>query len=84
MKTLKPEEIHCRQYRNLEDLRTHRQQFTDEYYNCQRLHSALGYRTPEEFERSLVPRPTASLPAARLSFSRHAEIFRSDMGAKPC
>jgi putative transposase len=84
MRTLKQEEIHCRQYRDLEHLRAHMGQFIDEYYNRQRLHSALGYRTPEEFERSLVPRPAAPLTAARLSFSRHAEIYRSDVGIKPC
>ncbi len=78
IRTLKQEEIHCRQYRDLEDLRTHMEQFIDEYYNRQRLHSALGYTTPEEFERSHVPGPAAPLPAARLSFSRHAEIYRSD------
>ena len=78
IRTLKQEEIHCRQYRDLEDLRSHMEQFIDEYYNRQRLHSALGYRTPEEFERSAVPGPAAPLPAARFEFSRHAEISRSD------
>src|SRR5215470_16269040 len=34
-----------------EVLRTNIEEFIDEYYNRQRLHSALGYRSPEEFER---------------------------------
>lgn len=51
MKTLKQEEIYCNQYRDFEDLSAHLEEFLEKYYNQLRLHSALGYRTPEEFER---------------------------------
>jgi putative transposase len=51
MKTLKQEEIHCHQYRNFQELSEHLEEFIENYYNRLRLHSALGYRTPEEFER---------------------------------
>jgi transposase InsO family protein len=51
IKTLKREEIYAHKYENLEHLRTNIEEFIDEYYNRQRLHSALGYRSPEEFER---------------------------------
>lgn len=51
MKTLKQEEIYCNRYRDFEDLSAHLEEFIDHYYNRRRLHSALGYRTPEEFER---------------------------------
>jgi hypothetical protein len=34
-----------------EHLRANIEEFTEEYYNQQRLHSVLGYRSPEEFER---------------------------------
>jgi putative transposase len=51
MKTLKQEEIYCNQYADLEELSRHLEEFIDMYYNRQRLHSALGYRTPEEFEQ---------------------------------
>jgi putative transposase len=51
MKTLKREEIYANAYENLEHLRANLKIFLEEYYNQQRLHSALGYRTPEEFER---------------------------------
>jgi len=51
MKTLKQEEIYCHQYRDFEELAEHLEEFIGAYYNHQRLHSALGYRTPEEFER---------------------------------
>jgi len=55
MKTLKQEEIDCGDYQSLEDLATHLEEFIDHYYNRVRLHSALGYRTPEEFERDTGP-----------------------------
>ena len=48
MKTLKREEIYANRYRNLEHTRANIEQFIDEYYNRERLHSALGYRSPEE------------------------------------
>ena len=44
MKTLKREEIYANRYNNLEQLRTNIKEFIEEYYNRQRLHSALGYR----------------------------------------
>lgn len=59
MKTLKQEEIYCHQYRDFEDLSTHLEDFIETYYNRQRLHSALGYRTPEEFEQAAAAQPTA-------------------------
>jgi transposase InsO family protein len=46
MKTLKREEIYANRYNNLEQLRTNIEEFIEEYYNRQRLHSALGYRPP--------------------------------------
>ncbi len=51
MKTLKQEEIYCNDYNDFEDLGGHLEEFVGNYYNRLRLHSALGYRTPEEFER---------------------------------
>jgi transposase InsO family protein len=51
MKTLKREEIYANHYENLEQLRINIEEFIDKYYNQQRLHSALGYCSPEEFER---------------------------------
>lgn len=51
MKTLKQEEIYCNAYRDFDDLAAHLDEFIGNYYNRLRLHSALGYRTPEEFER---------------------------------
>ena len=48
---MKREEIYARRYDNLEHLRANIEEFIEEYYNRQRLHSALGYRSPEEFEK---------------------------------
>ena len=84
IRTLKQEEIDGRPYQDLEDLRRNIGEFIEQYYNRQRLHSALGYRTPEEFESGLPAASEVPLPAARLSFSRHEEIYRSDGVSKSC
>ena len=52
MKTLKQEEIYCHKYADFNELLAHLEEFLDPYYNRQRLHWALGYQTPEEFERA--------------------------------
>ena len=53
MKTLKYEEVYRTEYRSLEDARASIGEFLDKIYNRERLHSALGYRPPLEFERHL-------------------------------
>jgi putative transposase len=50
MKTLKADEVDGRLYRNLKEAERCIGTFIDEVYNKQRLHSALGYRPPAEFE----------------------------------
>ena len=55
MKTLKYEEVYRTEYRNLEQARPSIGEFLEKIYNQERLHSALGYRPPLEFERSLRP-----------------------------
>ena len=50
MKTLKAEEVDGRLYRNLQEAERCIGTFIEEVYNKQRLHSALGYRPPVEFE----------------------------------
>jgi len=78
LKTLKREEIYANQYRDLDDLRANIEAFIEQYYNRQRLHSALGYRPPEEFEQAVESETAAA--GASMSFFRHKEIFRSDVG----
>ena len=77
MKTLKQEEIHTRQYRDRSDLEAHIGEFIERYYNGRRLHSALDYRTPDEFERSLLHQPAAA-PVLQMSFPRHEGIYPPD------
>ena len=60
MKTLKQEEIYCNQYADFNQLSQHLEEFLGAYYNRLRLHSALGYRTPEEFERDAAAAPASA------------------------
>lgn len=51
MKTLKTEEVYLKRYRDQEDARASIQRFIEEVYNRKRLHSSLGYLSPDTFER---------------------------------
>lgn len=51
MKTLKSEEVYLQQYRDQDEARTSIQHFIEEVYNQKRLHSSLGYLSPDSFER---------------------------------
>jgi transposase InsO family protein len=53
MKTLKYEEVFRNEYRDLAEAKRSIQRFLEKVYNEKRLHSALGYRPPAEFESSL-------------------------------
>ena len=60
MKTLKQEEVDGRDYRDLDEARHQIGAFIEQAYNCQRLHSALAYRPPVEFEANLPPHGAAA------------------------
>ena len=55
MKTLKYEEVYRQEYRDLAEALASVGEFIDRTYNEKRLHSALGYQPPEEFERMQSP-----------------------------
>lgn len=54
MKTLKYEEVYRSDYRDQRDARSSIGRFLEKAYNQKRLHSALSYVPPAEFERSLM------------------------------
>lgn len=53
MKTLKAEEVNGKAYATLDQVRRDIGRFIDVVYNTQRLHSALGYKPPAEFETEI-------------------------------
>ena len=71
IKTLKREELYANEYLNFEDLRANIECFIDQYYNRDRLHSALGYRSPQEFEQAAACAKTSS--GATMTFFRRQE-----------
>ena len=75
IKTLKREEIYAHKYRYIDELEAHLEEFIERYYNRLRLHSALGYKTPEEFEAACSTAAVSAGPS--VSFFRHGEIYRS-------
>ena len=57
MKTLKTEEVDGKAYVDLADARRRIGAFIETVYNAKRLHSALGYKPPDEFEADLARNP---------------------------
>jgi transposase InsO family protein len=53
-KTLKQEEVYLWEYETFSDVADRISYFIEDVYNKKRLHSSLGYRPPEEYERLLV------------------------------
>jgi putative transposase len=70
MRTLKREEINARSYRDLEDLQANIAVFIEEYYNQKRMHSALGYRSPQDFEHALKDQETPKAATMICSFGK--------------
>ena len=61
-KTLKYEEVYLCEYETLDGVLARLPYFIEEVYNRKRLHSALGYRSPNDFERLLIIQENNRLP----------------------
>ena len=67
MKTLKYEQVHRNEYRDLAEARALIHNFLEKVYNQKRLHSALGYVPPAEFEANLAAQNNKDAASRQLS-----------------
>ena len=67
MKTLKYEEVLRNEYRDLAEARASIREFLEKIYNQKRLHSALGYLPPAEFEANLAAQSKKDAASRQLS-----------------
>jgi transposase InsO family protein len=63
MRTIKEEEVDLSEYRDFHDAYQHMGQFLDDVYTHKRIHSALGYLTPAEFEAQWLEQRAARAAA---------------------
>jgi len=65
--TLKYEEVYRNEYRDMAEVRASIREFLEKIYNQKRLHSALGYLPPAEFEANLATQNNKEAAARQLS-----------------
>jgi putative transposase len=65
-KTLKYEEVYLCEYQTFEDVLARLPYFIEEVYNRKRLHSALGYHSPNDFERLVLNQEINEIPCRTL------------------
>ena len=70
MKTLKSEEVSLKRYRDLAEARASIEHFLEQIYNRRRLHSALGYVPPVEFEAAVASSGRREPGRVRYGFSQ--------------
>jgi transposase InsO family protein len=54
IKTVKYEEVYLREYESYDEAKRNIKKFIEEVYNEKRIHSSIGYLTPEEFEMGII------------------------------
>jgi putative transposase len=74
MKTMKVEGIYTAGYETFADVAERLPKFIEEIYNAKRLHSALGYRSPTEFETQLAQQAVHMGIVGSRSFKRACDF----------
>ena len=84
MKTLKYEEVYLFEYEDFAEAKRRVGQFLDRVYNEKRLHSALGYLPPVEYEQSVLEQARACLALPCMLFGNEPPPRgESSAGAAP-
>lgn len=84
IRTIKEEEVDLSDYQDFADARGHIARFLDDVYNLKRIHSALGYLTPREFEEQwrADPPPTTTTTTGAEDRATLASDPSADSGTK--